>query len=80
MSRWETYGALLAVVLASLSALKVGGHPRPVLAFAAIALLALVAYARLRRQLMGGRKKQRTFDAYERALQIQEQRDRKFRR
>lgn len=78
MGRWETYLALLAVVLASLSALKIGGHPRPVLAFAAIALLALLGYTRLRAQFTGRKKKQRTFDAYERALRIQEERDRKY--
>lgn len=38
MLRWETYLALLAVVFASLSDVKFGGHPRPALAFAAIAL------------------------------------------
>lgn len=78
MRRWETFAALLAVVLASLSAIKIGGHPRPVLAFAAMALLALVAYTRLRAHLTNPKKKQRTFDAYERALQIQEERERKF--
>ncbi len=78
MSKFETYLALIAVVLASLSVVSIGGRPRPVLAFAAIALLAFVAYARLRRQLTSGRKQQRTFDAYERALRIQEKRDRKY--
>jgi hypothetical protein len=78
MNRWETYLALLAVVLASLSVVSIGGSPRPVLAIAAIALLFLIGYLRLRRQLTSGRKKQRTFDAYERALRIQEERDRKY--
>jgi NADH:ubiquinone oxidoreductase subunit 3 (subunit A) len=78
MNRWETYVALLAVVLASLSVVNIGGSPRPVLAIAAIALLFLIGYLRLRRQLTPGRKKQRTFDAYERALRIQEERDRKY--
>lgn len=77
MRRWETYLSLLAVVLASLSAVKIGGHPRPVLAFAAIALLALVAYARLRAQFTRAKAK-RTPDAYERALQIQEAREQKY--
>lgn len=77
MARWETYLALLAVVLASLSVVSIGGHPRPVLAFAAIALLILVGYGRLRRQLTSSRGAKRTFDAYERALRIQEERDRK---
>jgi hypothetical protein len=76
--RWETYLALSAVVSASLSAVKIGGHQRPVLAFAAIALLALVAYARLRAQFTSRRKPPRTLDAYERALRIQEERERKY--
>lgn len=79
MTRWETYLALLAVVLASLSVVNIGGHPRPVLAFAAIALLALIGYARVRRQLTSAQKKQPTLDAYERALRIQEERERKYR-
>lgn len=77
MRRWETYLALLAVVLASLSAVSIGGHPRPLLAFCAIALLAVVIYARLRSSFTS-KKKKRTFDAYERALRIQEERERKY--
>lgn len=77
MRRWETYLALLAVVLASLSVVSIGGHPRPVLAFAAIALLALVISSRLRSSITA-KKHKRTFDAYERALRIQEERDRKY--
>jgi ABC-type dipeptide/oligopeptide/nickel transport system permease subunit len=77
MRRWETYLALLAVVLASLSAVKFGGHPRPVLAFAAIGLLGVVIFARLRSGITS-KKQKRTFDAYERALRIQEERDRKY--
>ncbi|HET6894287.1 MAG TPA: hypothetical protein VFH72_02795 [Candidatus Baltobacteraceae bacterium] len=78
MNKWETYVALLAVVLASLSVVNIGGRPRPVFAFAAIALLIFIGYARLRRQLQSPQKKQRAFDAYERALRIQEERDRKY--
>jgi hypothetical protein len=78
MSRWETYLALLAVVLASLSAVKFGGRPHPVLAFGAVALLILVAYIRMRRQLTLKEKKKPGLDAYERALRIQEARERKF--
>lgn len=77
MRRWETYLALIAVVLASLSAVSIGGHPRPVLAFAAIALLAVVVTSRLRSSITS-KKQKRTFDAYERALRIQEERDRKY--
>jgi hypothetical protein len=78
MKRRETYLALLAIVLASLSALKLGGQPRPMLAFAAIVLLALICYMRLRAQFTKSEKRERTFDAYERALRIQEERDRKY--
>jgi hypothetical protein len=78
MTKWETYVALLAVVLASLSVVNIEGRPRPVLAFAAIALVVFIGYARLRRQMQSPRKKQRAFDAYERALRIQEERDRKY--
>jgi membrane protein implicated in regulation of membrane protease activity len=78
MTRWETYLALLAVVLASLSVVNLGGRPRSVLAFAAIALLFVVGYARLRRQVTSAKKSASSFDAYERALRIQEERDRKF--
>gem|GEM_PF-2035377 len=78
MTRWETYLALLAVVLASLSVVSIGGRPRPALAFAAIGLLLLIAYLRLRRQLTHPAPKTRKLDAYERALRIQEERERKF--
>ncbi|HEY9179648.1 MAG TPA: hypothetical protein VIO32_02950 [Candidatus Baltobacteraceae bacterium] len=70
--------ALLAVVLASLSVVTIGGRTRPVLAFAAIALLAFIGYARIRRQLTSVKKSQPTLDAYERALRIQEERERKY--
>lgn len=75
---WETYAALLAVVLASLSVVSIGGRPRPILAFAAIALLLVVGYARMRRQLLRPKKDTHALDAYERALRIQEQRERKY--
>jgi DMSO/TMAO reductase YedYZ heme-binding membrane subunit len=78
MRRWETLISLLAVVLASLSVVHIGGRPRPILAFAAIALLVLVIYVRLRSQLAASKKDKRTFDAYERALRIQEERERKY--
>ncbi len=77
MRRWETYLALLAVVLASFSVVRIAGQPRPILAFAAIAILVLILYVRLRYALTS-KKQKRTFDAYERALRIQEERDRKY--
>ncbi len=77
MRRWETYASLAAVVLASLSTIDLGGRPRPVLAFAAVGILVLVCYARLRARIF--RKTGRELpDAYERALRIQEERDRRY--
>jgi hypothetical protein len=76
-SRWETYLALVAVVLASLSAIPIGGRPRPLPAFAAIAILVAIVYMRFRSAFTRRRAK-RTFDAYERALRIQEERERKY--
>lgn len=78
MSKWETYLALLAVVLASLSVVSIAGRQRPVLAFAAIGLLGVIGYARLRRQMTSVKKSRSTPDAYERALRIQEARERKY--
>lgn len=78
MSRWETYLALLAVVLASLSVVSIGGHPRPALALAAIALLFFIGYTRLRRQFTRQKSREPKLDAYERALRIQEERERKY--
>jgi hypothetical protein len=43
-----------------------------------MALLIFVGYGRLRWQLTRKPKSRRRFDAYERALRIQEERDRKF--
>jgi len=78
VKRWETYAALLAVVMASLSAIDIGGRTHPILAFSAIALLLAVGYSRLRAQLTSPRR--RSGSAYDRALRIQEERDRRFRR
>ena len=70
--------ALLAVVLASLSAVSIGGHPRPVLALAAVALLGILVYSKLRAMLSRDKKARPGFDAYERAERIQEERDRRY--
>jgi hypothetical protein len=78
VNKFETYLALLAVVLASLSVVSIGGKPRPVLALAAMALLVLIGYLRLRRSLTHPSKTKPKLDAYERALRIQEERDRKY--
>jgi hypothetical protein len=75
--RFETYAALLAVILASLSAVDIAGRPRPVFAVAAIVLLVVIGLVRLRSGLQS-RKVRPQFDAYERALRIQEARDKKY--
>lgn len=80
MRRWETLAALLAVVLASLSVVSVGGHPRPILAIVAILLIGYIALARLRAAVTTRKKRSAVPDAYERALRIQEARERRFRR
>ncbi len=77
MRRWETWLALLAVTLANLSAVRIGGHSRPLLAFAAIALLLVVGLSRLRAAAQSKRERP-VVDAYERALRIQEARERKY--
>jgi hypothetical protein len=48
------------------------------LLFGAMALLIVLGYVRVRRNLRALGKPKRTFDAYERALRIQEARDRKY--
>jgi hypothetical protein len=75
MRRAETLVALLAVVLASCAALQVPG--RLLYAGAAVLLLLLVAGSRLRSSITQRRAK-RTFDNYDRAMQIREDRDRRL--
>lgn len=77
LRRSETYLALFAVVLASLSAIRIAGHPQPFLAVLAIATLAILVYMRFRGAVTKKAQKP-TFDAYERALRIQEDRERKY--
>ena len=71
MRRWETHLSLLAVILASVSALPT--HSRLFFAFTAILLLAVVAASRLRSTMLQ-RKPKEGFDAAERARAIREQR------
>jgi hypothetical protein len=75
MARWETLLALLAVILASLSALPLRG--RLLLALAAIALLVLVGMSRLRAGLESRHRRAPGFDAAERARRIREARERR---
>ena len=74
MRRWETFLALVAVVLASVSALQIPG--RLLFALTAMLLLSIVGSSRLRAMIRAresGRPK--GFDAYERAMKIQRDRD-----
>jgi hypothetical protein len=72
MRRVETLLALLAVVFASLSALNIPG--RLILALLALLLLCIVISSRLRAAIRGKEQRAAGFDAYERAMQIQEER------
>lgn len=67
----------MAVVLASLSAVRFGGRSYPLLAFTAIALLAVVGIARLR-DSMRRKKTPPAYDPYERAMRIQRERDKRY--
>jgi multisubunit Na+/H+ antiporter MnhG subunit len=77
MPRWETYLALLAVILACLGTIHfVPGHVA--LTAVAIVLLAIVAGSRLLAALRG-RASAQPNDAAERARKIREARDRQRR-
>jgi hypothetical protein len=74
MRRPQTLVALLAVVLASLSALPMRGR----LVFAGIAiLLLLLVTASLLRTALANRRRPVRFDPYERAERIREERNRR---
>ncbi len=72
MRRHETLLALLAVILASVAALQVPG--RLLFAIAAVVLLAFVGISRVRGSLTQKRERP-TFDSYERAARIREERE-----
>jgi uncharacterized membrane protein len=76
MRRFETLLALLAVVLASLAALQIPG--RLYFAIAAIVVLALVGMSRVRASITTKRVV-KTFDTYDRAERIREERDKRLR-
>jgi multisubunit Na+/H+ antiporter MnhG subunit len=78
MRRFETLLALLAVVLASLSALPIPG--RILLALCAIFLIALVGSLRLRAAIKAKSAPPSRFDAAARAEQIREERRRRTER
>ncbi|MGC2129123.1 MAG: hypothetical protein WA629_03400 [Candidatus Aquilonibacter sp.] len=75
MRRWETLIALVAVVIASASALPIPG--RLWLAGVAIVLLAVVGGAQLRRSLTGSRETKTGPSPEEIARRIREQRNRR---
>ncbi len=75
MRRWETLIALLAVVIASVSALAIPG--RLWFAGIAIVLLALVGGAQLHRSLTGSRETKTGPTPEEIARRIREQRNRR---
>jgi len=70
--RWETFTALSAVVLASVSELPI--RSRLFFAFAAIVLIVIVFISRLRSAISGRKPPQHGFDAAARAERIREQR------
>lgn len=75
MRRWETFIALLAVIVASVGALPV--HSRLFFAFTAMLLLGVVAVSRLRSAMAGRSQSKPIFDAAERARTIREQRSKR---
>jgi len=78
VKRWETRLALLAVILASLSALNIPG--RLLLALTAMLLLSIIASARLRAALYGKKERSGGFDAAAAAERIREARARRMTR
>ncbi len=75
MQRWETYTALVAVIIASASAFAIPG--RLWYAGIAIVLLAVVGGAQLHRSLTGARETKSGMSPEERARRIREQRNRR---
>lgn len=76
MNRLQTLILLAAVVVASLSAINLGGRPRPLLALVAVVLMALAIYLRMRAKMSARRTP--AADAYDRAQRIHEARAKKY--
>ena len=76
--RWETYVALLAVIVGSLSTLADNPKTTVVMIAIAAALVLVVAVSLLRRAK--NKPKASAFDPLERATKIREDRDRRLRR
>ncbi|GAC1653457.1 MAG: hypothetical protein NVS9B12_03490 [Vulcanimicrobiaceae bacterium] len=75
LRRWETYVALLAVILATLSPMADNPRTTLVMALGAVALILLVGVALIRRAKV--KQKPLAFDPYERAARIREERERR---
>lgn len=78
LRRWETYAALIAVIIGSLSSMA--DNPNTTLMMIAIAgaLVLAVAISLLRRAK--SKPKEPAFDPYARAAKIREERERRTRR
>lgn len=80
LRRWETYVALLAVILGSLSTIAANPRTSVAMIAGAVGLIALVGVSLLRRARARNKgAKAPAFDAGERAAQIREQRHRRSR-
>ena len=78
LRRWETYVALLAVILATLSPMAENPRTTFAMILGAVALLLLVGVALLRRVRV--KKKPASFDPYERAARIRAEREKRTHR
>ena len=78
LRRWETYVALLAVIIGSLSTMA--DNPKTTLMMIAIAVALVVAVAVSLLRRAKNKPKAQAFDPYARAEKIREERDRRTRR
>ena len=79
LRRWETYVALLAVILGTLSPVADNPKTTVMMILAAVALILIVAVSLLRRA-RGVSKPTSSFDPYERAAQIRAERHKRINR
>ena len=75
LRRWETYVALLAVILATLSPMADNPKTTLIMVLGAVALILFVGVALLRRAKV--KTKPSAFDPYERAARIREEREKR---
>lgn len=78
LRRWETYVALLAVIIGSLSTMAEDPKTSVMMVAIAVTLILAVAISLLRRAKQ--KPKGPAFDPYERAEKIREERERRMRR